>query len=71
MTKDYDPLRLASQLEQFETTISDFAPIVCAYYQALIENGLPEDLAYKLVTDWHAVWWTLAIGAGLNNAPDS
>jgi hypothetical protein len=67
MTDNYDPLVLATQIEQYETMIEQIALVAQAYYQALKDSGMPDNLAYELVKEWHTIWWTMIIGVSLSH----
>jgi len=51
------PIEVQQQLSQYDAMIANIAPIVGTYYTRLIENDIPDDLAYQLVLDWHSIWW--------------
>lgn len=48
---------IIATLEQFETLVANFGPIVASYYLSLIKNGVPSKLAYQLTLDWHKLFW--------------
>lgn len=54
-------IHIKSQLEQFETILEDFAPIVGTYFQALVASEVPQDLARDLILDWHNTYWLNAL----------
>ena len=47
-----------SSLEQFETTLESFAPLIVTYYKSMVDLGLPEHLAQTLTIEWHGIYWT-------------
>ncbi len=53
------PLNIISLLEQFESSVVNFAPIVSSYYNALVQDGAPPELAAKLVIEWHNLFWAM------------
>lgn len=57
--KDKTPVDVLSNLEQFESLITNFAPIVGSYYIALWTNGVPPELAAKLTVEWHNLFWVM------------
>ncbi len=61
----YDPILFASSCELLETMIGQLAPIINTYYESLLNEGLPEELAHQLVVDWHTLWWTMMITKGM------
>lgn len=55
---------IISSFEQFETSVTQIAIVLGEYYKTLLQNNVPADLARKLVTDAHQIWWV----AVLNNS---
>jgi hypothetical protein len=58
MTDEMPQAAMLAQLEQFETHVSNFAVIVATYHKELIKNGVSEDLADTLTTNFHHIWWS-------------
>lgn len=58
-SKDIDYL---SNMEQAETMIRDLAVIFAAYYESLIKNNVPKDLAYLLTVGFADLWTKAALG---------
>ena len=56
------PIDLISVLEQFESSMTNFAPIVGSYYIALVTNGVPSELASELIIEWHSLFWSMHLG---------
>ena len=52
-----DPDAMLALFDQFETTISNFAPIIATYYSKLVAEGVPPDLAEELTLEWHRIFW--------------
>jgi hypothetical protein len=44
---------LGQQLEQLEASLRAMIVLFATYYKALIENGMPDDLARQLTRDFH------------------
>ena len=61
MGKDFNPIRFAADVEQAETVLIESTPLLNAYYCALKETGLPEDLERALVVHWHDIFWQNAM----------
>ncbi|MFX0121866.1 MAG: hypothetical protein ACFE9A_20945 [Candidatus Hodarchaeota archaeon] len=53
----FDEVRFTSELEQFEATLINSAPLVQSYFEALTKNGLSNEFAYQLTRDWHRIFW--------------
>ena len=58
MGKSNELINVMSSLEQFETTLSHFAPLMATYYKSMVDLGLPEHLAQTLTIEWHGIYWT-------------
>ena len=68
MTKqDIDPIKTQQQMEQYDAAVAGVATIAATYYAGLIKNGIPQDLAYQLVVDWHTAWWRTVMGLPKND----
>lgn len=61
----FDPVKLASELEVFETVLAQFAPVCQSYYDALREAGFTDEQALLLVRDWHQVYWTVTLSVSV------
>ena len=57
MGKSNELIDMMSSLEQFETTLESFAPLMATYYKSLVESGLPNSLAETLTIEWHSIYW--------------
>jgi len=57
LDKKLGPIEAQQQMEQYDAMMANIAPIVGTYYTKLLDSGVPADLAYQLVMDWHSLWW--------------
>jgi len=48
---------LTESLKNMGQTLSILAASCGAYFTALLNAGVPIDLAHKLVLDWHREYW--------------
>lgn len=46
---------IVAQLDQMTTTLENSATMLGVYYKRLISEGIPDELAYELVIDFHAL----------------
>lgn len=53
---------LTAQLDQMGAMMANFAPVVAQYHKALIDHGVPEDLAGDLVMEWQAIYFASCYG---------
>lgn len=56
--------------DQQVATIRDFGRIIGAYYQSLIEHGIPKDLAREFVSEWHTFKCQFDFEAGCTCDPE-
>jgi hypothetical protein len=59
---DFESLRLIAESDQYANEIRNVAMIVANYYKALVDEGVPEDLAGEIVRDWHLEFWDAVYG---------
>lgn len=57
---------IVSLTEQLETLSSQMTVIISDYYKELLDKGIPKDLAYDLVRDFHDKFWRGIISGGGN-----
>jgi hypothetical protein len=59
---------LIQQFEQMETNLVNIAQLMATYYTSLIEKGVPEGLAQKLVVDYNVVMfqWAYEVDGGVS-----
>lgn len=57
-------IQLKSNIEQYETLLEDFAPVVATYFLSLCQAGIPTEIARDLTLDWHNIWWEQSLGRG-------
>ena len=48
---------LIAQLDQLATQFENMAELLATYYKSLIAKGVCDDLAQKLVLEFHHLWW--------------
>jgi hypothetical protein len=62
---DFDGLNfdgnLAYAFDQLLPTIENAAVLMAGYYKRLKDDGLPDDLARKLVADFNEVFWSATL----------
>ncbi len=46
------PIDIVTALEQSEATLVNLAPILASFYQALLKESVPDELAHQLVRDF-------------------
>ena len=46
------PINILSELEQAEATLVNLAPILASFYQALLKENVPDELARQLIRDY-------------------
>lgn len=51
-------------LEQFESLMRDFAPVLATYRKALLDAGVPRALADRLVVEFQNTFWMNAKNQG-------
>ena len=56
------PGNILQALDQFESLLRDFAPVLAAYRTCLIEAGIPKELANQLTLDMQHVFWSNSLG---------
>jgi len=49
---------LIAQLDQVATQLENVAELLATYYKSLIAKGIRDDLAQKLVLEFHHAWWS-------------
>jgi uncharacterized protein (UPF0297 family) len=50
---------MAAQFEQMETHVENIANLMAAYYNSLVEKGVKDDLAQKLVCEFNRAMWSM------------
>ena len=53
--------QMVAEFEQVETIAAQVAIVMAEYYKDLIKNGIPADLAYLLVQEFHRQWWIMML----------
>ena len=56
------PGSLVSALDQMANVIRDVTVIMGSYYKSLLENGIPEELAYQLTLQYAEMFWAKNLG---------
>ena len=54
----------AEETEDIAEALEQVAKLPGKYYALLLENETPEQLAYDLVLQWHAIFWSHAVEQG-------
>ncbi len=54
----------AEETEDIAEALENVAKLPGKYYALLMEHETPEPLAYDLVLQWHAIFWSHAVEGG-------
>lgn len=60
-------MNITQVLDQFETTVKNFATIVATYYKKLAGCGFKEEKALALTLQFNTILWTTVLNANKNS----
>lgn len=53
---------ITAQLDQMGATMACFATVVAQYHKALIDHGVPADLAGEIALQWQGIYFASCYG---------
>lgn len=57
-----DPSSVVGAFDQVDQEMKNLGPIVGTYWKALIDAGIPYELACELLHVWHSAFWERHFG---------